>query len=44
MVNIVLGNANVDTCLAGDANRDGQITIDEILTAVSNALSGCPAE
>jgi len=44
MVNIALGNANIDTCLAGDANPDGQITIDEVLTAVNNALSGCPAE
>jgi hypothetical protein len=42
MVDIALGNANVDICLMGDANRDGQITIDEILTAVNNALNGCP--
>jgi hypothetical protein len=42
MVNIALGNASVEACFAGDANRDGQITIDEILTAVSNALNGCP--
>ena len=41
MVNIALGNAGVSTCMAGDANHDGQITIDEILTAVSNALIGC---
>ena len=41
MVNIALGNANVSTCLAGDANHDGQITVDEILTAVNNALNGC---
>ena len=26
---------------AGDANHDGQITVDEILTAVNNALNGC---
>jgi len=42
MVNIALGSANAPTCLAGDANHDGQITIDEILTAVNNALHGCP--
>jgi hypothetical protein len=41
MVNISLGNASVSTCPAGDANHDGQITIDEILTAVQNALRGC---
>ena len=28
---------------AGDANVDGTITVDEILTAVNNTLSGCPA-
>jgi hypothetical protein len=30
-------------CEAGDANHDGSITIDEILTAVNNALNGCSA-
>jgi hypothetical protein len=44
LVNIALGNATVSTCLAGDANRDGAITIDEILAAVRNALDGCGAE
>jgi hypothetical protein len=43
MVNIVLENADVGTCHAGDANADGQITVDEILTAVNNALEGCRA-
>ena len=43
MVNIVLGNADVSTCLAGDANHDNQITVDEILTAVNNALNVCVA-
>jgi nucleoid DNA-binding protein len=28
-------------CEAGDADRHGQITVDEILTAVNNALNGC---
>ncbi|HXQ24070.1 MAG TPA: hypothetical protein VN812_20480 [Candidatus Acidoferrales bacterium] len=41
MVNIALGNTPVTTCEAGDANHDGQITIDEIFTAVNNALNGC---
>jgi hypothetical protein len=27
----------------GDLNCDGRVTVDEILTAVNNALSGCPA-
>jgi hypothetical protein len=42
MVGISLGNADLSTCLAGDANNDQQVTIDEILTAVQNALNGCP--
>jgi hypothetical protein len=41
MVNIALGNASVSECEAGDANGDTQITVDEILTAVNNALEGC---
>lgn len=41
MVNIVLGNADVSACTAGDANADGTITVEEILDAISNALSGC---
>lgn len=41
MVNIALGVAPVDTCAAGDANRDRLITINELLQAVSNALTGC---
>jgi hypothetical protein len=31
----------VSDCLAGDANVDQQVTVDEILTAVNNALNGC---
>ena len=31
----------VGDCLPGDTNGDGQITVDEILTAVNNALNGC---
>jgi hypothetical protein len=27
--------------MAGDTNHDDQITVDEILTAVNNALNGC---
>jgi hypothetical protein len=41
MVNIALGNAPVTDCAAGDASGDGQITIDEVLAAVTNALYGC---
>jgi hypothetical protein len=41
MVNIALGNANVESCPAGDVNGDGEVTIDEILRGVNAALSGC---
>jgi hypothetical protein len=41
MVHVALGNPNISTCLAGDANHDNQITVDEILTAVGTALNGC---
>jgi len=40
MVNIALGDTT-PACETGDANHDGQITVDEILTAVNNALNGC---
>jgi hypothetical protein len=41
MVNIALGTSPLSACTAGDANGDTQITVDEILTAVRNALNGC---
>jgi hypothetical protein len=41
MVNIALGNAGPLDCEAADANHNGQVTVDEILTAVNNALGGC---
>jgi len=42
MVNTALGTVGLTACPAGDANGDNQITVDEILMAVHNALSGCP--
>ncbi|MGH7790263.1 MAG: TolB family protein [Candidatus Binatia bacterium] len=47
MVNIALGRRDVcgddgeGQCLAGDANCDCRITIDEIIKAVNNSLNGC---
>jgi len=41
MVNVALDLAPLAACNAGDANADGRITIDEVLTAVNNALYGC---
>ena len=43
MTNIALGTAELSACTAGDQNHDGKITIDEIVTAVDNALHGCTA-
>jgi hypothetical protein len=41
MVNIALDLADVTICTAGDPSGDGQVTINEILMAVNNALEGC---
>ena len=43
MVSVALGSASVSACDPGDKNRDGRITISEILVAVNNALYGCGA-
>ena len=43
-MSVALGKAELGDCLAGDGNGDGQITVDEILLAVSHALNGCPVE
>ncbi len=43
LVNIALGTAGVETCLAGDGDGSGGVTVDEIVTAVTAALEGCPA-
>jgi uncharacterized protein DUF1566 len=44
MVNIALGTGDLAACPAGDADNSHTITINEIIAAVHNALSGCPAE
>jgi hypothetical protein len=41
MVNIALGTAPIENCTAGDANGDGEITVDEVVAAVSNSLQDC---
>lgn len=41
MVNIALGQGNIEVCVAGDPSGDGTVTVDEILQAVNNALNGC---
>jgi hypothetical protein len=40
-VNIALGSAGLDTCPEFDADRNGTVTVDEIILAVNNALLGC---
>jgi hypothetical protein len=42
LVNVALGRASAESCVAGDADGDGQITIAELVKAVNNALKGCP--
>lgn len=41
LVNIALGAVDLSSCDPGDLNRDGHITIDEIITAVDSAVNGC---
>ncbi len=41
LVAVALDRAAIDQCGAGDANRDGKISIDEIIRAVDNAIGGC---
>ena len=41
MVSVALDSTAVTACAAGDADGNGQVTVDEILTAVNNALSAC---
>jgi len=43
LVNIALGDTGAGNCLNADVNMDMQITIDEILAAVHNALTECSA-
>ena len=41
-MNIALGNAELSTCPVGDEDGSGEISINEIILAVNNALNGCP--
>jgi len=42
VIGIAVGDALIELCPAGDPSGDGAITVDEILSALSNALDGCP--
>lgn len=41
LVNIALGEMDVDACSSADLDESGEITIDEILVAVGRALTSC---
>jgi hypothetical protein len=39
--NIALGVQSIDLCPNVDANMDGIVTIDELVSAVRSAINGC---
>ncbi len=41
-VNIASGSSPVSACLAADRNRDGSVSIDELVACVTSGLVGCP--
>ena len=42
-VNIILGEAALESCPALDVDHDHMLAINEVVQAVGNALNGCPA-
>jgi len=40
---VTLRNAALSICPADDADQDGHVTINEVMQAVNDALTGCPA-
>jgi len=41
-VRISLGEGPISLCPAIDRNGSGEVTVDELVIAVGNALEGCP--
>lgn len=41
-VDIALGGASLDACLAADASGDGSLLVNELVLGVVNGLNGCP--
>jgi hypothetical protein len=41
MVNVALGNRPIEDCEAGDPDGSRTVTVDELVTAIQNALNGC---
>jgi hypothetical protein len=42
VIEIAAGRTSVDECPSADANGDQQVSLEEVLQAVNNALDGCP--
>jgi len=42
VIEIAAGRTTLDACPAADGDGDGQVSLDEVLQAVNNALDGCP--
>ena len=40
-VNIALGSRPASACLNADSDGSGDVTVNEIVRAVNNALNGC---
>ncbi len=40
-VNIAIGDGNVNDCQAADVNIDDEVSIDELISSVGSALTGC---
>src|SRR5947207_16018103 len=40
---VALGTSLLSDCMTGDANADATISVEEIITAVTNKLGTCPA-
>ncbi len=41
LINIALGQGDLESCRAADSDQNGTVTVDEIVTTVRSALSGC---
>lgn len=44
MIDIAAGNTELSACFPGDATNDGQITGEDIATAIHNVFAGCPEQ
>lgn len=41
-VGVLIGNTQLSTCPASDANSNGTVTVDELLVGLNNLTRGCP--